>query len=497
MPCGAASAPHGQAGFNVSAMTQSKPDSIPEQGSDPDLILKTLKAMKAQDVPWADGRVFAYIYDPGPQARSLVHQAFDLFLTENGLDPTAFPSALELETDIISMAAGLLNGDANVVGNFTSGGTESILLSVKTARDRARVLHPEIRQPELILPETAHAAFFKACQYFDVKPVVTAVDPGSYRALPGLIRNAINANTIMLVASAPSYAHGVIDPITEIGAIALEHELLMHVDACMGGMYLPFAGPDIPAFDFRVPGVTQISMDFHKWGYAAKGASSILYRSDDLRRYQIFAWSGWTGYSVVNPTLLSTRGAGPMAACWAILNFLGREGYETMVSACQSASRRIRAAIDEIPALHCLGESDCNLFSFASDSLNVFRLAEDMRVRGWYIQPQFGFGPSPANVHLSVGHGNIAHIEDFIHDLRDSALAIADSGPVPDAAQLDPGLLELSPERLFDELKTIAGTDGRQLPERMDEINSLLNSLPHEVRDGLLAEFVNRLYARL
>jgi len=475
---------------------ENKPGALSEKGNDPDLILKKLKAMKGRDVPWADGRVFAYIYDPGPEASALVHQAFDLFLTENGLDPTAFPSALKLETEIISVAAGLLHGDAGVVGNFTSGGTESILLSVKTARDRARALQPEIRQPELVLPETAHAAFFKACQYFDVKPVVTAVDPLSYRAQPNLIRDAINANTILLVASAPSYAHGVIDPITEIGAIAMEHDVLMHVDACMGGMYLPFAGPDIPVFDFRVPGVTQISMDFHKWGYAAKGASSILYRSDELRRYQIFAWSGWTGYSVVNPTVLSTRGAGPMAACWAILNFLGREGYERMVRECQSASRRIQAAIDDIPGLHCLGRSDCNLFSFASDSLNVFRLAEDMRERGWYIQPQFGFGPSPANVHLSVGHGNVAHVDDFMSDLRESALAIADSGPVPDASHLDPGLLDLSPQQLFKELQTITGSDGRQLPERMDQINSLLDGLPHEMRDGLLAEFVNRLYGR-
>lgn len=469
---------------------------FPRTGQNRADILDTLQRLKSNDVPWADGRVFAYIYDPGPEAMELVHDAFNLFLTENGLDPTAFPSALAMERDIVDMAADLVGGDETTVGNFTSGGTESILLSVKTARDHARKFYPHITRPELVLPETAHAAFFKACQYFDVSPIVVAVDPESFRADPGAMAKAITEATIMLVASAPSYAHGVIDPVEDIGAVALEHELLFHVDACVGGMYLPFAGPDIPPFDLRVPGVTQLSMDFHKWGYAAKGASCILYRSADVRRHQIFAWSGWTGYSVVNPTVLSTRGAGPMAACWAILNFFGREGYERMVGACQEASTRIRAAIDQIPELHCLGQSDCHLFSFASDTINVFRLAEDMRGRGWFIQPQFGFGPSPANVHLSVGHSNVAHAEPFIADLREAAAALAGSGPVPTAADLPPDLSGLPTDQLFEQLRQMAGTDGTRLPNRMDDVNNLLNGLPHDKRDHLLAEFLNRLYTR-
>ena len=469
---------------------------FPDEGKRQHDIMNTLLSLKSDDVPWAQGRVFAYIYDPGPQAMRLVHDAFDLFLTENGLDPTAFPSALTLEREIIDMAADLVGGDHHTVGNFTSGGTESILLSVKTARDRARKLLPHITRPELVLPETTHAAFFKACQYFNVTPVVVPVDPESFHAVPDAMAKAITDQTIMLVASAPSYAHGVVDPIEAIGALALEHDLLFHVDACMGGMYLPFAGPDIPAFDFRVPGVTQLSMDFHKWGYAAKGASCILYRSAEIRRYQIFSWSGWTGYSVVNPTVLSTRGAGPMAACWAVLNYFGREGYERLVGACQRASTRIRAAIDDMPQLYSLGQSDCNLFSFASETVNVFRLAEDMRERGWFIQPQFGFGPSPANVHLSVGHSNVAHVEPFVADLRAAAAALEGTGPVPTAADLPTGLSGLPTDQLFEKLGHMAGTDGSRLPKRMDNINNLLNGLPHDMRDQLLAEFLNRLYTR-
>ena len=474
-------------------MSQKKP-AFPESGRGREALLDELEGMKSGDVPWREGRVFAYIYNPGPEARAVVHQAFDLFLTENGLDPTAFPSALALERAIIGMAAELVHGPEQAVGNFTSGGTESILLSVKTARDRARALQPTLTRPEMVLPETAHAAFFKAAQYFDVKPVVTGVDPETFRADPAQIEAAITAQTILLVASAPSYAHGVVDPIAPIGRIAAKNDLLFHVDACMGGMYLPFAGDEIPAFDFRVPGVTQLSMDFHKWGYAAKGASSILYRSPDVRRHQIFAWSGWTGYSVVNPTVLSTRGAGPMAACWAILNHFGRAGYERIVMQCQAATRRIIDAIDALPGLYCLGRSDCNLMSFASDRVNVFTLAEDMRARGWYIQPQFGFGPSPANIHLSVGLHNLANIDAFLTDLEAANQQAASDGPAPGPEQLPPELVGLSSAALFERMGALAGTDGSTLPDRMDSINSLLNGLPHATRDSLLAEFVNRLY---
>lgn len=467
---------------------------FPQSGTQAQTLLSTLEQLKTNDVPWTQGRVFAYVYDPGPEARRLVHDAFDLFLTENGLDPTAFPSALHLEREIIGMALDLMNGGPGTVGNFTSGGTESILLSVKTARDRARNLQPEIRKPELILPETAHAAFFKACQYFDVNPVVTPVDPKTYRADPLTMAESVTPETIMLVASAPSYAHGVIDPVEEIGKIAVQHDLLFHVDACMGGMYLPFVDDQLPPFDFRVPGVTQISMDFHKWGYAAKGASSILYRSARIRQHQIFAWSGWTGYSVVNPTILSTRGAGPMASAWAILNFLGREGYHSIVKGCQEASRKIQAAIESIPDLYCLGRSDCNLLSFASDSINVFSLADDMRSRSWYIQPQFGFGPSPANVHLSIGHGNVEQVDAFIIDLCEAVEKSISGNPAHHSGSIDSELSNLPTEELFAKIEGLTGNDGANLPERMDSINSLLNGLPPTVRDRLLAEFINRLY---
>jgi glutamate/tyrosine decarboxylase-like PLP-dependent enzyme len=324
---------------------------IPQQGRGHQEIMAQLETFKANDLPWVEGRVFSYIYDAGEEAMALLKDAYSLFMSENGLDPTSFPSCLELERDVIAMALDLVHAQPGAKGSFTSGGTESILLSVKTARDHARANRPNISQPELLLPETAHAAFYKACAYFKVTPVTVTVDPESFIAVPAAMEAAITANTIMMVGSAPSYAHGVIDPISELAAIAKHHGLLMHVDCCVGGMYLPFAKQlvyEIPPFDLSVDGVTQLSMDFHKWGYAAKGASAILYKDGNMRRHQIFSWSGWTGYTVINPTVMSTKGGGSVAACWAIMNHLGVDGYLDLVERSQAASTRIKQAISEI-----------------------------------------------------------------------------------------------------------------------------------------------------
>jgi glutamate/tyrosine decarboxylase-like PLP-dependent enzyme len=344
----------------------------------------------------------------------------------------------------------------------------------------------------VVLPETAHAAFYKACEYFDLTPVRVPVEPESLAADPRAIADAISENTILLVASAPSYAHGVVDPVAEIAELAARHRLHLHVDACVGGMYLPFLrelGQPVPEFDFSIPGVTQLSMDFHKWGYAAKGASAILYRDATMRRHQIFAWSGWTGYTVVNPTILSTRSGGPLAACWAILEHLGREGYLELVERSQRAALAIREAIERHPALRLLGRPVGNLFAFTSDDRDVFAIADAMRARGWYIQPQFGFGPSPANIHLSVGASNAPHAREFIADL----VACADAAPAKPAAG-DLGLPADLGALSFDGLAGWLGLTGTDLPAGMAPINRILDRLPHPSRDGLLAEYVNRLY---
>ncbi|MBB6522061.1 pyridoxal phosphate-dependent decarboxylase family protein [Pseudoteredinibacter isoporae] len=475
---------------------------FPQQGRDSDDLLAELKERQNKDLNWREGRVFSYVYDAGPEAMALLKDAFNMYLTENGLDPTTFPSAMELEKDVLRMAIELMNGGEEAEGTFTSGGTESLLLSVKTARDYARENKPEISLPELLLPETAHASFFKACHYFDVKPVVIPVDPVSFTADPVAMAEAVTANTIMMVASAPSYAHGVIDPIRELGEIALKHDLLFHVDCCVGGMYLPFAnelGFDTGDFDLSVPGVTQISMDFHKLGYAAKGASAILYKHGQLmRRHQYFAWSGWSGYSVINPTVMSTKSAGPVAACWAIMNKLGKQGYLDLVQKTQSASEEIRSAIADIPQLKLLGDSKMNLLAFSSDKIDVFKLAERMKKRNWYIQPQFAFGASPANIHLTISHGNLAGFREFLSDLR-ACVAELDTDDAQTAMVDLPeeiaALFENPSPQLFSDLAAMFGGDGTEAPENMDEVNNLLNAMPHQIRDQLITEFVNRMFS--
>jgi glutamate/tyrosine decarboxylase-like PLP-dependent enzyme len=330
---------------------------IPQQGLSKEEILNTLQAFKSRDMDWKAGKVWCYVYSPGEDPAEVTREAYLSFLSENGLDPTVFPSLLRLETEVVRATINLLRGDSNAVGHLTTGGTESIMLAVKTTRDKARAEHPEITQPEMVLPKTAHAAFHKAAHYLSVKPVVVDIDPQTFKVRTEEVRAAITPNTILLVASAPSYSQGVIDPIVEIGKIAQEKNLLFHVDACVGGLHLSFMRKldyDVPDFDFTVPGVTSISTDLHKYGYAAKGCSVIMYRGKEIRKHQIFACTDTTGYTLINPTMLSSKTGGPMAGAWAILNFLGEEGYKKIVNEVQEATKKLVDGVNSIEGLQVL-----------------------------------------------------------------------------------------------------------------------------------------------
>lgn len=476
---------------------------IPEKGVGRDDVFAALNSFKAEDMDWRTGRTWAYVYDPGPETEEVIKTAYMMFLSENALDPTVFPSMLHLETDLVSMAAAHLSGDEDVVGNFTSGGTESIMLAVKAARDHAREHHPEITEPEMVLPVTAHAAFHKAGYYLGVKPVVVPVDTESYRADPAAVAGAVTPNTILMVGSAVSYAHGVVDPITELGRLALERDLWFHVDGCMGGFLLNYfrrLGRDVPPYDFAVPGVRSMSMDFHKYAFAAKGASVVLYRSKEFRRYQLYACASWTGYTVINPTVQSTKSGGPLAAAWAVLNFVGDEGYLNMARRMAESTDRVVAGIGEIPALRILGRPEMNLVAFTSDEVGVFHLIDEMKERGWYVQPQLAYADSPENVHLSINPASEKWVEDFLADLADaveSARKLTEAGD--DSAALRAGLAGLDPGSFDDEsygrMLAMAGIDGVSLPERMAGINEILNALPAPLKERLLVEFLNDLYA--
>jgi len=471
---------------------------IPEKGLSKEQILGTLQAFKSRDMDWKSGKVWCYVYNPGDETAELVRQAYLMFLTENGLDPSVFPSMLKLETDVVRMVATLLRGDENVVGHLTTGGTESIMLAVKTARDKARAEHPEITRPEMVLSRTVHAAFHKAAHYLGLKTVVTGIDPQTFRTDVEAMRAAITPNTILLVASAPSYSQGVIDPIAAIGKLAQERGLLFHVDACVGGLHLSFMrklGSELPDFDFTVPGVTSISVDLHKYGYAAKGASVILYRDKSLRRYQIFACTDTTAYTLINPTVLSSKSGGPMAGAWAILNFLGDEGYMRMIQTVQDATQRLTGGINAIPGLRVLGRPDMCMFSFAADGINVYQLADEMHKRGWYLQGQFSTPQTPRSLHISVNYGTVHQVDAMLADLR-ACVAIVQASPMDTQAIRDQVMQFLSSPtpQAFQALAQMAGIAGKDLPEEMAVINEVLDALPDEMANMVLIDYFNDLY---
>ena len=473
---------------------------IPQQGLSKEEILNTLQAFKARDMDWRAGKVWCYVYNPGEDPAEVTREAYLSFLSENGLDPTVFPSLLKLETEVVRATINLLRGDSNAVGHLTTGGTESIMLAVKTARDKARAEHPEITQPEMVLPKTAHAAFHKAAHYLSVKPVVVDIDPQTFKVRAEAVRAAITPDTILLVASAPSYSQGVIDPIGEIGKLAREKNLLFHVDACVGGLHLSFMrklGYDVPDFDFTVRGVTSISTDLHKYGYAAKGCSAIMYRSKELRKYQIFACTDTTGYTLINPTMLSSKTGGPMAGAWAILNFLGEDGYKRIVRDVQEATRKLIDGINGLDDLQVLGEPAMCMFSFKSDTINVYQLADEMSKRGWYIQGQFSTPLTPRNLHLSVSQGTVQTVDALLDDLRE-CVGIVKSKPTIDSnairAMVAASLQGPDPEAAFSQLAANTGLAGTELPTEMALINEVLDALPDELCNVFLVNYFNDLY---
>jgi len=473
---------------------------IPHTGLSKQEILTTLQAFKSRDMDWKAGKVFCYVYNPGEDPAEVTREAYLEFLTENGLDPSVFPSMLKLETDVVRMVLNLLHGDAHTVGHLTTGGTESIMLAVKTARDKARAEKPHIKEPEMVLPKTAHAAFHKAAHYLSVKPIVVDIDPATFKVRAEDMEKAITENTILLVASAPSYSQGVLDPIADIGKIAQKHNLLFHVDACVGGVHLSFMrklGYNIPDFDFNVPGVTSISTDLHKYGYAAKGCSVIMYRNKDIRKYQIFACTDTTAYTLINPTVLSTKSGGPFAGAWAVMNFLGEEGYMRIIKTVQEAVKKLMEGINDIPELRVLGEPAMCMFSFASDSFNVYQLADEMTKRGWYIQGQFSTPLTPRNLHISINFGNAHSVDALLKDLRECVEIVKTKTPIDTdmiKAMVGAALQSPDPEAAFGQLAASAGLTGTDLPSEMAFINEVLDNLPDALCNVFLVNYFNDLY---
>jgi glutamate/tyrosine decarboxylase-like PLP-dependent enzyme len=323
---------------------------------------------------------------------------------------------------------GAERGEADIVGTVTSGGTESILLAMKTYRDWARE-EKGITEPEMVAPVTAHAAFDKAAEYFNLKMVRIPLDAG-YRADVDAAREAITPNTVVLVGSAPTFPHGVIDPIKDLSEIAREHGIGFHTDACLGGFLLPWVerlGYPVPPFDFRLPGVTSMSADTHKYGYAAKGSSVVLYRGPDLRRYQYYTATEWPGGLYYSPTFAGSRPGALSAVCWAAILSIGEGGYLRSTEKILDTASRIREGIETIPELDVLGDP-LWVIAFASEELDIYKIMAQMTKRGWSLN---GLHKPPC-VHICVTlrHTHPGVAERFIQDLGDSVAYVKENPDV-------------------------------------------------------------------
>ncbi len=392
--------------------------SLPAQGLSRDEVLAQLDAFKANDVRWRDGRAFTLAYSAGEDVVAIGEAAYARFATENALNTDAFPSLRRIQAEVVDAVGGWLQAGDDGAGFMTSGGTESILLAVKAARERGRK-EKGITAPNVVLPTSAHAAFEKGCYYFGLESRRVAVR-SDWRADVAAMEAAIDENTVMLVGSAPQYPQGVIDPIEAIAAVAAVRDINCHVDGCMGGVvlaYLARLGHDIPPWNFAVPGVTSMSVDLHKFGYTSKGASVIMHRNKKLRSYQTYATDNWLGGAYGSSGVLGTKGGGAMAAAWAVMHYLGDDGYLRVTAAARRACEELAAVIDATPELVLRAQPDTTLLAFGAtdpEALDVYAVADALWRRGWYVDRQ---GPPPS-LHCTVNAVHDGKISAFADDLR-------------------------------------------------------------------------------
>lgn len=408
--------------------TKTHPDSLPVQGISGYDLMKQLRERHHQDADWKAGKTWSLVYYAGEEHDHLLKQAYEEFFSENYLNPFAFKSLQNMEREVVRMTAGMLHGNEKAVGTMSSGGTESVLLAVYTYREWARHHHPHIKNPEIIAPQTIHPAFDKAAHLFGIRLHKTPVDEGR-RAQPAEMEALINKNTILLVASAPSYPNGILDPIDPIATLAEKHRLPFHVDACIGGFMLPWMerlGIKIPHWDFRIPGVTSISADVHKFGFGPKGSSVILYRSMDYLKHQFIITTDYPGGIYISPTLMGTRPGGAIAAAWAGMNHLGESGYLSLAKKLMEATRRLKALLAKIPEIKIIGDPVMNIVSYSTegDRPDIFVIADYLEKNGWLVDRQ----QNPDCIHLTIMPTNAEVIDQYVNHLR-SAIEFARGHP--------------------------------------------------------------------
>lgn len=395
---------------------------LPEHGTPRDELFARMREAKTADADWRGGRTWSLIYPAGEEVDEVLRFANEMYMFENALNPLKFPSLATMEKDVVSMTAALLNGPSETRGSMTSGGTESILHAVRVARDRARA-ERGVTEPAIVIPRSAHPAFAKGAKYFGLDVVHIPLDD-DLRADVAAAERLIDDRTALVVGSAPNYPHGVVDPIPELADLASSRGIPFHTDACVGGFLLPFmerAGYDVPPFDFRVRGVSTMSADVHKYGFATKGASVVLHREGgNLRKYQAFMYGDWPGGTYGSLAMAGARPAAPVAAAWAVMNFLGVEGYVRLTKQTIETARRIREGVEHA-GLQIIGDPVASVLAFTGP--NIFGVGDQMDDRGWHLDRQH----DPDALHLMVSPAHHRVVDEFLSDLTDAVASASAS----------------------------------------------------------------------
>ena len=394
---------------------------LPDRGIAWSEIKSRLEAIAENDFNWRAGRLGVYVFDPGDDVRAVVKDAYGMFMSENGLGPAAFPSLRRMEDQVVGFGLSLLNAPLDACGDMTSGGTESILLAVKTCRDFWRA-QGDARRTEIVAAHSAHPAFNKAAEYLglSVTRVPVAAD---FTADTEAMAAAVGDGTMMVVGSAPCFPFGVIDDIEALSELAVARNIWLHVDACVGGYFAPFArmnGANLPPFDFALAGVRSMSADLHKYGYAAKGASTVFYRSADLRDHQLFRFSDWPTGEMATPTIAGTRPGGAIAAAWAVMHFLGCEGYREKARVVTDTREKYEHGLAAIGGFRFWGRHQLGLLAFGSDEFDIFAVAEGMRDRGWMSANL----RQPKGMHLMLSPGHAKAADAYLADMSDTVAEV-------------------------------------------------------------------------
>lgn len=401
---------------------------MPPAGTAWDQLKKEMIERGAGDAKWREGKTAVYVFNAGEDVARVQKEAYTMYMSENGLGPLAFPSLKKMEDEVVGMGLSLLHGSEDACGTITSGGTDSITMAVKAARDYALANDFTDKEVEgklnLVAPWSAHPAFDKAAKMMslEVRRIPLRED---LLADVDAMADAIDKNTIMLVGSAPSFPYGLIDPIEDLGKLAREKDAWLHVDACVGGYIAPFVrmnGGNIPAFDFEVEGVSTISADLHKYGYCAKGASTVFFRDKELHQYMIFDCDNWPGGRMITPTLAGTRPGGAISAAWAVMNFLGVKGYREKHKQVTDAREVIEEGVKEL-GFEILGEPQLGILAFSHPEIDVFAIYKQMYLKGWFTS----LTTQPKALHLMLSPFHTAVTSVYLDDLK-AAMNIVTAG---------------------------------------------------------------------